>query len=241
MQHVKAQFHKGIVDYSLLVRLDPKTTLRNMKRFGYVCFASEAISSVSLVSESTFRNPFFRDPCLWNPLFRNPIFFGIHLFGIHFLGTHLFRDPFLRSPCFRNWFFGIHSFGIHFFGIHFSEFIHSEFIFGTWAKTRKMRISENGRVSFLCGNGEDFGVDEEEVVFERVDQITRVRLKEEVSITSLVLFVLAAPCLWRFGMTDWMNAVQDRRFSSGRKRAYTIRVDAMWLPCSSPLQPCRPF
>ena len=50
-----------------------------MKYFGYVCFASEPISSVSLVSESTFQN---------------------------------------------------------------------QFIFGTWAKTRKMRISENACVSF---------------------------------------------------------------------------------------------
>ena len=98
-------------------------------------FFKNPFSSESIFSES---NQFFRNPFFSESLFSESIFFGIHFFGIHF--------------------FGIHFFGIHFFGIHFSEFI-----FGTRAKTRKnewkkTRISENGCVSLLCANGEDFGI-----------------------------------------------------------------------------------
>ena len=41
--------------------------------------------------------------------------------------------------------------------------------------------------------------DEEEVVCERATQSSRVRLKEEVSVASPVLFVLDAPRFWSSG------------------------------------------
>ena len=104
-------------NYSLLARLKSNDHIRQHEVFGYVCFASEPISSVSMASESTLPNPSFRNPCLRNPFFRNP-----------FCRDPLFQNPFL-----------------------------SELIFGTWAKTRRMNISVNGCVSFLCGNGENFG------------------------------------------------------------------------------------
>ena len=115
-------------------------TLGNIKCFGYVCFASEPISSVSMVSESIvsepicseslfpesiFWNPFFRDPC-----FRNPFFFS----GSIFIGIHFFRNPFFRNSFFLNPFL---------FGIHFRHL----------GKNEKNENCENSCVSFLCGNG----------------------------------------------------------------------------------------
>ena len=165
------QFRKGIVNYSLFVRLNTKTTLGNMKCFGYVCFASEPSCSVSLASKSTYRNLFFRIP-VFGIHFSESIVFGIHLFGIHFsesisFGIHFLRNPFLSESIS----FGIELFfGIHFFGIHFLRnpffskfvfFFRNSFFFGInfrhLQNREKMRISENGRVFFLCVNGADFG------------------------------------------------------------------------------------
>ena len=120
MQNYQAsgQFHKGIVNYSLLVRLKSKDhALGNIKCFGYVCFASEPISSLSLASESTFRNPFFRNPCRI-PVFQNPFFQNLFFLEHPFFGIHCFRNPFFSEFIYWNPFFGTHLFGIHFFGIH---------------------------------------------------------------------------------------------------------------------------
>ena len=146
MQNSKAsgQFYKD----SLLARLKSKDHI------------SLSLGNIKwLVMSVLPRNPFLR-----NPFFFGIHFFGIPVFGIHFSASIFFRNPFfsesifseslvLESVFFRNPFsFGIHFFRIHFFRFHFC----SEFIFDTWAKTRKMNVSENGCVSFLCGNGKPF-------------------------------------------------------------------------------------
>ena len=120
--------------------LPRSTFLRNpflgIRVFGV--HSSESIFSESIFSESIFRIPFFWNPCFRNPFFLESIFFGIHVFR-----NPCFRNPFPRNSFFRNPCL-------------------SEFIFCTRAKMRKMRekkrISENGCVSLLGGNGEDFGI-----------------------------------------------------------------------------------
>ena len=78
---LSGQFQKEIMNYSLLARLKSKDHIREHEVFGYVCLASDSISSESLACEPiVFGTHCLWNPCLRNPCFRNPslAFFRIH-------------------------------------------------------------------------------------------------------------------------------------------------------------------